>query len=104
MMLPLVVFGFVVALVMGTYAAITYLPGILATREMDRRLRDVSSPVVDDRPKDSASIVRQERRGPIPTLDRLLENTTPGIKLKRLIERSGVGTTPSGMVLSLIHI
>ena len=34
-----IVFAFVVLLVMGTYAAITYLPGFLAQRPQERRLR-----------------------------------------------------------------
>ncbi len=95
----LIVFLFVVALVMGTFAAITYLPGMLAAREMDKRLRDVAGPAVDPLP-DAPSIVREEAIGPLPMLDRLVGETASGSGLLRLIERSGVKATPSGIVVS----
>jgi tight adherence protein B len=102
MMLPLVVFAFVVVLVMAVYFAMTKLPDMLATREMDRRLRDVSSPAAEEGTDDGSSVVREEKRGPLPAIDKLLEATPMGHSLKRLIERSGVQTTPSAMVMTAI--
>ena len=40
--LALIVFLFVVALIVGSYFAITALPGMMAQRELDKRLKDVS--------------------------------------------------------------
>jgi tight adherence protein B len=102
MLIALTVFGFVVALVMGTYAAITYLPGLLATREMDRRLRDVSTFRLDEPIDQSDSVVRQERLGPLPQLDRVLAQTALGVRLRRLIDQSGMDTTPSAVVVGSI--
>jgi tight adherence protein B len=102
MMLPLIVFLFVVALVMGAYAAITYLPGLMATRQMDRRLRDVSIWSSEERLADAPSVVREAKRGPIPALDRLLANGRVGPALQRLVDRSGVRTTPSAVILASV--
>ena len=101
MMLPLVVFVFVVGLVMVCYFALAKLPGMLASRELESRLRDVSSPV-EERAGEDSSVVRQEKSGPLPAIDRVLETTPIGHGLKRLIERSGVDTTPSAMVVASI--
>jgi len=103
MVIALTVFAFVVALVMGTYAALAYLPGLLATREMDKRLRDVSTFYFDQPMQDgSGSIVRQEKIGPLPQIDRLLAGTPIGIRLGRLIDQSGLETTPSAIIVASI--
>jgi tight adherence protein B len=101
MMLPFVVFAFVVGLVMAAYFALAHLPGILAGRELENRLRDLSTPV-ETAGGDDSSVVRQEKSGPLPALDRVLNATSLGHSLKRLIERSGVETTPSAMVSAAI--
>ncbi len=103
--IALVVFLFVVALVMGTYAAITYLPGLMANRQMGRRLKDVSLPGGIEEPlADENTVVRHEKQGPIPILDRILAQSGVGTKLKRLIEKAGVETTPSAIVIASIGI
>ncbi|HZT77236.1 MAG TPA: type II secretion system F family protein [Vicinamibacterales bacterium] len=99
----LFVFLFVVALVMGTYAAIAYLPGMMAAREMDRRLRDVGAPAIDPLP-DAQSILREEVSGPLPMIDRLVAQSGAGDGLVRLIERSGVKATPSGVVVASLAL
>jgi tight adherence protein B len=100
MLLPLVVFLVVSGLIMGTYATITYLPGAMATREMGRRLRDVSTTFVEDRSNESSTVVRQEKLGPLPLIDRLITGTPIGAHLRRLIEQSGVVTTPSAIIVA----
>lgn len=95
-----VVFLFVVGLVMAVFLAVTKLPAFLATRELDRRLKDISIPFEEQRDDDGASVVRQEKSGPAPIIDNVLNSTSAGPKLKRLIERSGVATTPSAVVLT----
>jgi tight adherence protein B len=91
---------------MGTYLAITYLPGMLANREMDRRLRDVSSlspgPETADGTAAPNTVVRQAKSGPMPVIDRLVANSAVGGKLQRLIDQSGVDTTPSAMIMSSV--
>ena len=85
---------------MGTYAAITFLPGFLASREMDRRLKDVSG--VRTSAEDAAeegTVVRVEKAGPLPILDKIVSSSNFGGRLKHLIEQSGVKTTPSAIVM-----
>jgi tight adherence protein B len=88
---------------MGTYAAIVRLPGIMAAREMDRRLRDVGAPAIDAT-GDAQSILREEARGPLPLLDRAVAQSNVGVSLARLIDRSGVKATPSGIVVASLAL
>jgi len=87
----LVVTGVVAAVGIGALR----LPGTLADRRMERRLREVS-----DRDDDGqqASFIRERKSGPLPALDRAFGGTGSG--LSRLIEQSGVETTPSTIILS----
>ena len=100
MLLPLIVFAVVVGVVMGVYAAAIRVPGLLAARRLDRRLRDVSvearavDPAVTD-----ATVVKHGLQGPLPALDRLVARTALGSRLARLIDQSGVRTTPSGVTI-----
>jgi tight adherence protein B len=101
MMIAFVVFAFVVGLIMATYAGIAYLPGYLAQRELDRRLRDVSGIRVDESVSTAEhTVVRRERRGPVPAIDRVLADSAAGGKLKRLIQQAGVDTTPGTVVVA----
>jgi tight adherence protein B len=100
MLLALVVFVAVVGLVMAAYVAAMRVPGLLAERRLDRRLRDVSAdmrsadPVAGD-----TTVVKHDRRGPLPALDRVLAQSAPGARLARLIDQSGARTTPSGVTI-----
>ena len=87
----LVVTGVVAAVGIGALR----LPGTLADRRMERRLREVS-----DRDEDGpqASFIRERKSGPLPALDRAFGGTGSG--LSRMIEQSGVETTPSTIILS----
>jgi tight adherence protein B len=94
----LVVFVFIlgVGAVLGAYAAVTYLPGMLDARRLERRLKDVStSPDVDE----DLGVVRRLKQGPLPALDRLVSGMRAGSWLAALIEQSGVRTTPSALVI-----
>ena len=101
--IALLVFLFVVALVMATYAAIVHLPGALAAREMNQRLRDVGAGPIEAT-GDPQSIVREDARGPLPLIDRAVADTNIGDGLTRLIERSGVTATPSGVVVASLAL
>lgn len=75
------------------------LPGTLADRRMAKRLREVSH-----RPEDThqASFIRERKSGPLPALDRAFGGA--GSPLSRLIEQSGVHTTPSTIVLASLGL
>jgi tight adherence protein B len=95
-MLTLLMFLIGAGTVLGAYAAIQHVPGMMAKRRLDQRLMDVSTPLgaVDD----ESSVVKQKDEGPLPALDRLVGRTHAGSSLKRLLEQSGTKTTPGGIV------
>jgi tight adherence protein B len=99
-MLPAVlVFLFVTGIILAGFAAATQLPGVLASRRLDRRLREVSTGVSLDSPSEGSELVRRVDEGPLPVIDRLVARSGAGSGLARLIEQSGVRTTPSAIVL-----
>jgi tight adherence protein B len=100
MVVVILAFVFGVAVVVGGFAAVAYIPGALARRRLDRRLKDVSAPV--DEPAGDEALVMQRVESPLPGVDRLVAQTAAGSWLKKLIEQSGVRTTPGGLVLMTI--
>ncbi|PWU16924.1 MAG: hypothetical protein C5B48_16640 [Candidatus Rokuibacteriota bacterium] len=100
MLLALIMFAIGAGTVLAGYWIVTYLPEHMARRELDRRLQEVSSsPVVEET---GSTVVKQTHTGPLPGLDRAVGKTTAGSRLSKLIEQSGVRTTPSSvMVYSL---
>ena len=95
MLLSIAVFVLVAGAIMGGYAAIAMLPGMLAARRLDRRLRDVSfgAPAADPKAVDD-TVLKHALEGPLPAFDRLVSRSGLGFRLARLIEQSGVRTTP----------
>jgi tight adherence protein B len=94
-----VVFVLVAGLVLGAYYGLQQLPGYLAARRLDRRLREVSRPSGADLP-DTPSFVTEVKQGPLPAIDRALGGANSS--LATLIEQSGVHTTPSAVMLAMI--
>jgi tight adherence protein B len=100
-MLPaFLVFVVVAGSIIGGYFAVTLLPGVFAARRLDRRLRDVSTdePEIDPKSGDE-SVLMHKLEGPLPGMDRLVSGTGAGKRMTRLIEQSGVRTTPSAIAL-----
>ena len=98
MMLPFLIFVVVAGSIVGGYFAIAYLPGYFAARQLDRRLRDVSfdDAAVDPKATDD-TVLKHASSGPLPGMDRIVSATGLGKSLARLIEQSGVRTTPSAV-------
>jgi tight adherence protein B len=82
--------------VLGIYALITYLPGLLARRKMDQRLSEIVG--LPDAGVEDQSIVRRASDGPLPVIERMMARTDYGSRLGRLIEQSGIRTTPGAVV------
>jgi tight adherence protein B len=99
MVLALAVFVLVVGSIVGAYYAATWLPGALAARRLNQRLQDVAIVPGGPDPSGDATVVKHATEGPLPEFDRLLAKSTPGSRLAKLIERSGVRTTASAIVL-----
>ena len=99
MLAAVVVFVLVTGAVMGAYVGIMKLPGYLAARKLDRRLREVSRPLGVELP-DSPSFVTEVKKGPLPALDKALGGANSSLAM--LIEQSGVRTTPSAIMVAMV--
>jgi tight adherence protein B len=95
--LPLLAFVAIAGTIFFGYLAVTHLPGMLAGRRLEQRLRDASFGGEAGADGDS-TIVKQKEGGPLPALDKIVGQTRAGSWLSRLIEKSGVKTTPSAVV------
>jgi tight adherence protein B len=97
----LLVFFAVVGAVTGGYWAVTVLPGLLAARRLNERLREVSSGggALPEGLASDATVLKSVRSGPLPAVDRLVAGTRAGSGLARLIEQAGSSTTPSALIV-----
>jgi tight adherence protein B len=97
----LVILMFIVGagLVIGGYAAVTKLPGMLAERRLKQRLQEVSSGPLHSGSEGDSSVVAKASEGPLPAVDRLVAQTRAGSWLSTLIAQSGKQTTPSMIVV-----
>jgi tight adherence protein B len=103
--LALLAFVVMTAAIVAGWMTATHLPEFLAGRRMQQRLRDVSS-AAPDAPGDAAepTVVKQKDKGPLPGVDRLVAGTRLGSRLSKLIEQSGVRTSPSAMAVISIGV
>jgi tight adherence protein B len=100
MLLAILMFLIGAGTVLGAYAAVTKLPAVLAQRKLDRRLSEVTRGLSGPGDVDSdETVVKQTNAGPLPVLDKFVSRYSAGGKLQRLIDQSGVKTTPSAVVL-----
>jgi len=100
MFLAFLVFVLSVGAVVGGYALAVSMPARLARRKLDQRLADLSAPV--DSAVESETVVKRLIEGPLPALNRLVLRTQAGSRLRKLIEQSGVKTTPSAFVIMTV--
>jgi tight adherence protein B len=94
------VFVVVTALVLGGYAAITFVPGSLERRRLERRLREVG-PVTEE---PETSVVMRRAEGPLPGLDKILSQVDAGARLGTLIEQAGVRMTPGAFAMTTLVV
>ncbi|MBW8866844.1 MAG: type II secretion system F family protein [Acidobacteria bacterium] len=104
MLIALVIFLIVTGSIVGGYFAAVNLPGFLAARKLDQRLREVATPAGDVESGSDDSIVKRTQKGALPGVDRLIEGTNAGTWLMKLIEQSGVKATPGTIVLASIML
>ena len=95
MLAAILVFFVVAGLVLGGYFGATSLSASMEGRRLARRLREVGTSL--DVP--DAALVMDQPEGPLPQLDGLVSRTRAGSRLARLIEQSGVKTTPSAVLV-----
>jgi tight adherence protein B len=99
MLLALIVFVAAAGSIVGGYVALMRLPALLAARRLDQRLRDVSAEAAPETETADGTVLKETKRGPLPGIDRLMAGTGTGKRLARLIDQSGVKTTPSAIAL-----
>jgi hypothetical protein len=77
MMLPFLAFVAIAGTIFFGYLGVKHLPGMLAGRRLEQRLRDVSS--TDDPAGDGdPTVVKQGESGPLPLLDKIVSRTNAG--------------------------
>ena len=100
-LLIVVVLAFIVgvALVMGGYEAVTKLPQMLLQRRLESRLQEISQPAEPEQDTAKKLLVKTQKVGPVPAIDRMLGGTERGSALSQWIEQSGMKATLSGVLL-----
>ena len=96
----LIVFGaFLVGVgaVVGGVAGVTWLPGHVTRRRIERRLRDPG--FQDEADGQQSSIVKRVQDGAVPALERLLGRTRQGGVMANLIAQSGTRVSASAVVI-----
>jgi tight adherence protein B len=81
--------------VLGAYALIAYMPGLLARRRMEQRLSELVAPASAEQDE---SIVRSSTESALPAIERMVARTSYGSSLTQLIEQSGRRTSPGAIV------
>ena len=98
--LAILAFLVMTAAIVAGWLTAMHLPEFLAGRRMQQRLRDVSGAA--DVPGDGeteATVVKQKQESSLPGVDRLVGATRLGPGLAKLIEQSGVRTTPGAITM-----
>jgi tight adherence protein B len=102
-MLVLVFLAFLLGagIVVGAYAGMTKLPGMMMQRRLEGRLLEISAP--PDEPEQAPTLlVKVRNKGPLPAVDRLVGDTARGSALARWIEQSGTKASISGILLAAL--
>jgi tight adherence protein B len=86
--------GFVVA----AYYAFSKLPSLMTQRKIESRIADVTRPA-EAEPKLGFELVKRQKEGPLPLVDRLVSETGAGNWIAKLIEQSGAKTGVSAVIL-----
>ena len=101
-LIPVGVFLFAMAMVVGIYYAVTALPAALASERIDERMREAAG--VPQAPAGDASVLKQRIEGPLPLIDRLTAGTTRGLAFGRLIEQAGLHVSVSSVLLASVGL
>jgi len=94
MLLAALVFLVTVGVILVVYVTIARQPAAEAQQRVERRLHDISVPADANN-----SVVERGTRGLLPGIEHRFANTAAGAWVARLIEQSGVRTTPGTIVV-----
>ncbi len=100
MMIFLLALAFVlgVGLVLGAYFGLTKATGMMAQRQLEGRLREISTPV--EEASNDKTLVKTRNDGLLPALDRFAAGSARGTALARWIEQSGVKVSVSAVLFA----
>ena len=90
-----------VGVVMGGYTLAVRLPAALEARRLNQRLADLSTPIGAE---NTESLVKRAASGPLPALDKMFADSKAGSGLSKLIDQSGVNTTPSTVIVMSLGV
>jgi len=104
MMILLLVLAFVlgVGIVVGAYFGLAKLPGIMAQRQLEARLQEISMPV--EVANTDKTLVKTRNDGLLPALDRFAAGSARGTALARWIEQSGVKVSVSAVLFAALGL
>ena len=104
MMILLLTVAFVlgVGLVVGGYLGLTKVPGMMAQRQLDSRLKEISTPV--EEANADKTLVKTKNDGLLPALDRFAAGSARGTALARWIEQSGVKASVSAVLFAALGL
>jgi tight adherence protein B len=97
MVLAILVFLAVSGSVLGAYVALQLLPGFMAGRQLEQRLKDLSDGDAES-PGATTVLLSQAPASALPGMDRLIK-TSAGSWLSTLIDQSGVAVGPGTVVM-----
>jgi tight adherence protein B len=101
-LIPIGVFLFAVAVVVGVYYAVTYLPAALASQRIEERMREATGEPL--RTEGDSSVLKARVEGPLPLVDRLTASTERGLAFGRLIEQAGLHVSVSTVLLASLGL
>jgi tight adherence protein B len=96
---PVVGFLVGVGAVLGGYAALQRVPGMIAQRRIEARIRDTSI-APEAAATGEATLLKQSIGGPLPGVERLVGRTRFGLSMGRLIEQAGVRISVTAFVIA----
>ena len=104
MMILLLSVAFVlgVGLVVGAYFGLTKVPGMMAQRQLDSRLKEISTPI--EEANADKTLVKTKNDGLMPALDRFAAGSARGTALARWIEQSGVKISVSAVLFAALAL
>ena len=107
-MTPGLLAGLVFLIVVGAVFGISTMVGRRSKSTLEKSLEDRWHELAGAAPvatkTDGSSVVRAERAGPLPELDRLARRAIQGSSLETWLEQSGTGITPSSFVITSVGL
>ena len=97
-LIALGVFVLAAGFVFAAYYGLSKLPSMMMQRKIESRMADVTRPA-ETKPQLGFELIKRQKDGPLPLVDRLVSETGAGTWLAKLIEQSGSKTGVSAVIL-----